>query len=80
VGSCSFSAAGKFAWFRHDSGDCYCGVRHGLVTFGFGLLNVPGIAMSIFIGVVLIVAVSLLPSQEIGGLAGIVLRSQGRLS
>jgi hypothetical protein len=41
---------------------------------------VPGIAMSIFIGVVLIVAVSLLPSQEIGGLAGIVLRSQGRLS
>jgi rhamnose transport system permease protein len=26
----------------------------GLVTFGFGLLNVPGIVMSIFIGLLLI--------------------------
>jgi rhamnose transport system permease protein len=26
----------------------------GLVTFGFGLMNVPGIVMSIFIGLLLI--------------------------
>jgi rhamnose transport system permease protein len=31
----------------------------GLLTFGFGLLNVPGIVMSIFIGVLLISAIAL---------------------
>jgi rhamnose transport system permease protein len=31
----------------------------GLVTFGLGLLNVPGIVMSIFIGVLLIVVIAL---------------------
>ena len=31
----------------------------GLVTFGFGLLNVPGIVMSIFIGLLLIVVIAL---------------------
>ena len=31
----------------------------GLVTFGFGLLNVPGIAMSIFIGLLLIPVIAL---------------------
>ncbi len=31
----------------------------GLVTFGFGLLNVPGIVMSIFIGVLLIAVIAL---------------------
>jgi rhamnose transport system permease protein len=31
----------------------------GLVTFGLGLLNVPGIVMSIFIGLLLIVTISL---------------------
>ena len=30
----------------------------GLVTFGFGLLNVPGIVMSIFVGVMLIVVIA----------------------
>jgi rhamnose transport system permease protein len=29
----------------------------GLVTFGFGLLNVPGIVMSIFIGLLLILVI-----------------------
>jgi rhamnose transport system permease protein len=31
----------------------------GLVTFGLGLLNVPGIVMSIFIGMLLIVVIAL---------------------
>ena len=31
----------------------------GLVTFGFGLLNVPGIVMSIFIGLLLIGVIAL---------------------
>jgi rhamnose transport system permease protein len=31
----------------------------GLVTFGLGLLNVPGIVMSIFIGTLLIVVIAL---------------------
>ncbi|MES0198477.1 ABC transporter permease [Mesorhizobium sp. M0011] len=31
----------------------------GLVTFGFGLLNVPGIVMSIFIGLLLIIVIAL---------------------
>ncbi len=31
----------------------------GLVTFGFGLLNVPGIVMSIFIGILLIAVIAL---------------------
>jgi rhamnose transport system permease protein len=31
----------------------------GLVTFGFGLLNVPGIVMSIFIGALLIAVIAL---------------------
>jgi rhamnose transport system permease protein len=31
----------------------------GLVTFGLGLLNVPGIVMSIFIGALLIVVIAL---------------------
>ena len=31
----------------------------GLVTFGFGLLNVPGIVMSIFVGVLLIAVIAL---------------------
>jgi len=31
----------------------------GLVTFGFGLLNVPGIVMSIFVGLMLIVVIAL---------------------
>ena len=31
----------------------------GLVTFGMGLLNVPGIAMSIVVGTLLIVAVAI---------------------
>ena len=31
----------------------------GLVTFGFGLLNVPGIVMSIFIGLLLILVIAL---------------------
>lgn len=31
----------------------------GMVTFGFGLLNVPGIVMSIFIGVLLIIVIAL---------------------
>ncbi|HMF69436.1 MAG TPA: ABC transporter permease, partial [Phyllobacterium sp.] len=31
----------------------------GLVTFGLGLLNVPGIVMSIFIGLLLIVTITL---------------------
>ena len=31
----------------------------GLVTFGFGLLNVPGIVMSIFTGALLITAIAL---------------------
>jgi rhamnose transport system permease protein len=31
----------------------------GLVTFGLGLLNVPGIVMSIFIGSLLIVVIAL---------------------
>ncbi|KAJ0341342.1 hypothetical protein COL154_014141 [Colletotrichum chrysophilum] len=31
----------------------------GMVTFGFGLLNVPGIVMSIFIGLLLIVVIAL---------------------
>jgi rhamnose transport system permease protein len=31
----------------------------GLVTFGMGLLNVPGIVMSIFIGLLLIVVIAL---------------------
>lgn len=31
----------------------------GLVTFGLGLLNVPGIVMSIFIGLLLIITISL---------------------
>ena len=31
----------------------------GLVTFGFGLLNVPGIVMSIFIGLLLIAVIAL---------------------
>ena len=30
----------------------------GLVTFGFGLLNVPGIVMSIFVGAMLIVVIA----------------------
>ena len=31
----------------------------GLVTFGLGLLNVPGIVMSIFIGLMLIIVIAL---------------------
>jgi rhamnose transport system permease protein len=31
----------------------------GLVTFGLGLLNVPGIVMSIFIGALLIMVIAL---------------------
>jgi rhamnose transport system permease protein len=31
----------------------------GLVTFGFGLLNVPGIVMSIFLGLMLIGVIAL---------------------
>jgi rhamnose transport system permease protein len=31
----------------------------GLVTFGLGLLNVPGIVMSIFVGLLLIVVIAL---------------------
>ncbi|MET0940817.1 MAG: ABC transporter permease, partial [Mesorhizobium sp.] len=31
----------------------------GMVTFGFGLLNVPGIVMSIFIGMLLIFVIAL---------------------
>jgi rhamnose transport system permease protein len=31
----------------------------GLVTFGLGLLNVPGIVMSIFVGALLIVVIAL---------------------
>ena len=31
----------------------------GMVTFGFGLLNVPGIVMSIFIGLLLIFVIAL---------------------
>ena len=31
----------------------------GMVTFGFGLLNVPGIVMSIFIGLLLILVIAL---------------------
>ena len=31
----------------------------GMVTFGFGLLNVPGIVMSIFIGLQLIAVIAL---------------------
>jgi rhamnose transport system permease protein len=31
----------------------------GLVTFGFGLLNVPGIVMSIFVGSLLIGVIAL---------------------
>ena len=31
----------------------------GLVTFGFGLLNVPGIVMSIFLGLLLITVIAL---------------------
>ncbi|TJV04137.1 MAG: ABC transporter permease, partial [Mesorhizobium sp.] len=31
----------------------------GLVTFGLGLLNVPGIVMSIFIGLLLIIVIAL---------------------
>ena len=31
----------------------------GMVTFGFGLLNVPGIVMSIFIGLLLIAVIAL---------------------
>jgi rhamnose transport system permease protein len=30
----------------------------GMVTFGFGLLNVPGIVMSIFIGLLLIAVIA----------------------
>jgi rhamnose transport system permease protein len=30
----------------------------GLVTFGFGLMNVPGIVMSIFIGLLLIAVIA----------------------
>ena len=31
----------------------------GLVTFGFGLLNVPGIVLSIFVGLLLIIVIAL---------------------
>jgi rhamnose transport system permease protein len=31
----------------------------GLVTFGFGLFNVPGIVMSIFIGLLLIITIAI---------------------
>lgn len=31
----------------------------GMVTFGFGLLNVPGIVMSIFVGILLIGVIAL---------------------
>ncbi len=31
----------------------------GLVTFGFGLMNVPGIVMSIFVGLLLISVIAL---------------------
>ena len=31
----------------------------GMVTFGLGLLNVPGIVMSIFVGLLLIVVIAL---------------------
>jgi rhamnose transport system permease protein len=31
----------------------------GMVTFGFGLLNVPGIVMSIFVGLLLILVIAL---------------------
>lgn len=31
----------------------------GLVTFGLGLLNVPGIVMSIFVGLLLIVTIAI---------------------
>ena len=31
----------------------------GLVTFGFGLMNVPGIVMSVFLGALLIVTIAL---------------------
>ena len=39
----------------------------GLVTFGFGLLNVPGIVMSIFIGCLLIAVIALPRLWAIGG-------------
>jgi rhamnose transport system permease protein len=40
----------------------------GLVTFGLGLLNVPGIVMSIFIGLLLIITISLpIIIRRIGG-------------
>jgi rhamnose transport system permease protein len=31
----------------------------GLVTFGLGLLNVPGIVMSIFVGLLLIITIAI---------------------
>ena len=40
----------------------------GMVTFGFGLLNVPGIVMSIFIGLLLIVVIALpIVYRRLGG-------------
>ena len=38
---------------------CIAAFIMGLVTFGFGLLNVPGIVMSIFIGLLLILVIAL---------------------
>ena len=45
---------------RHaSSGVVLAAFIMGLVTFGLGLLNVPGIVMSIFIGLLLIVVIAL---------------------
>ena len=41
------------------SGVVLAAVVMGLVTFGFGLLNVPGIVMSIFLGLLLISVIAL---------------------
>jgi rhamnose transport system permease protein len=40
------------------SGVVLAAVIMGLVTFGFGLMNVPGIVMSIFIGLLLIIVIA----------------------
>ncbi len=45
---------------RHASwASCIAAFIMGLVTFGLGLLNVPGIVMSIFIGLLLIIVIAL---------------------
>ena len=43
----------------HPRASCIAAFVMGLVTFGLGLLNVPGIVMSIFIGLLLIVVIAL---------------------